>query len=214
MIAITYFGHSAFKIRGRKASLVTDPYGKEVFGRLMPKLAADIVTISHFHDDHNALERVSGEPFIVKEPGEYEIKGVFILGIPSFHDNVLGAKRGKNTIYSIEIEGVKICHLGDLGHRLSEKEQEEINGVSVLMIPVGGVYTIDAKKAVEIINQVEPKIVMPMHYRLPDSKIELGSLDKFLSEMGERTTRKLEVLKISKDKIPEEGKIVVLNAHS
>lgn len=212
MVTITYFGHSAFRIRGKKTSILTDPYGKDVFGRLFPKVEADVVTVSHEHADHNAVDRVDGDPFIVNQPGEYEIKGAFILGIASFHDAVEGAKRGQNTICSIEIDGVRICHLGDLGHRLSDKQQEEINGVDVLMVPVGGVYTLDAKKAAEVVAQVEPNIVLPMHYQLPDLKIKLGSLSKFLEEMGEKSPQKMAVLKLEREKIEEERKVVVLDA--
>lgn len=214
MISITYFGHSAFRIRGKKATVVTDPYDESVFARVMTKVAADIVTVSHSHHDHNAVSRVIGEPFVVDRPGEYEIKGVFILGVPSFHDSEKGARRGKNTIFVIELDGVKICHLGDLGHKLTDRQEEEINGVDILMVPVGGVYTLDASGAVEVVNQVEPKVVMPMHYQLSDSKIKLHSLDKFLNEIGEKEVQRRDVLKVGKDKFSEERKVVVLNARS
>lgn len=214
MIAITYFGHSAFRIRGKEKTVVTDPYDKRVFGLVMAKVAADIVTVSHHHHDHDAIERVSGEPFVIDQPGEYEIKGTFILGIASFHDTEEGAKRGKNTIYLIEMEGVKICHLGDLGHKLTDRQQDQINGVDVLLVPVGGVYTLEVKKMVDLINQIEPKIVVPMHYKLQGSLIKLGTLEKFLEEIGEKNPQKLEVLKIHKDKLPEERKVVVLHARS
>lgn len=214
MLTITYFGHSAFRIHGKKATVVTDPYDETVFGRVMVKVSADIVTVSHSHCDHSDTSRVTGDPFIVDQPGEYEIKRVFILGVPSFHDAEKGAKRGKNTIYVIEIDGVKICHLGDLGHKLTDKQQEEISGVDIIMVPVGGVYTLDVAKAVEVVNQVEPKVVMPMHYQLPDSKIKLGSLDKFLNEIGEKKARRVSVFKVEKDKFGEERKVVVLNARS
>lgn len=214
MITITYLGHSAFKIRGKKASVLTDPYDEAVFGRVMAKVSADIVTISHSHHDHSDISRVVGNPFVVDQSGEYEIKGIFILGVPSFHDTEEGAKRGKNNIYVIEIDGVKICHLGDLGHKLTDKQQEEINGVDIIMVPVGEVYTLDVSKAVEVVNQVEPKVIMPMHYQLPDSKIKLQSLDKFLNEIGEKEVQKVNIFKIEKDRVGEERKVVVLNARS
>ncbi len=214
MISIIYFGHSAFRIRGKRATIVTDPYGESVFGRVMTKVSADVVTVSHSHDDHSEVSRVMGEPFVIDQPGEYEIKGVFILGVSSFHDAEKGAKRGKNNIYAIETDGVKICHLGDLGHKLSDKQQEEINGVDILMVPVGGVYTLDASKAVEVVNQVEPKVVIPMHYQLPDSKIKLGTLEKFLNEIGEKKVLKTNVFKAERDKFGEERRVVVFNARS
>lgn len=210
---ITHIGHSCFKIQGGKAILITDPFDSSI-GLKMPKIQADIVTVSHDHYDHANTQRIVGvseqeEPFVIKGPGEYEIKEVVILGIGSFHDNQKGKVRGTNTIYLIEIDGLKLVHLGDLGHLLEEEHLEKLGEVDVLFIPVGGGFTLDYRKAVEVVEQVEPKIVIPMHYKTPDLNLDIDKIDKFLREIGikeERMTR----LKISKRDLPEERKLIIL----
>lgn len=152
--------------------------------------------------------------FVINEPGEYEIAGVSILGIPSFHDNSQGSKRGRNAIFIIDIDGLRLVHLGDLGHKLDEPQLEEINGSDLLFIPVGGDFTIDAKKAAEVINQVGPKIVTPMHYCLPGLKFKLAPVGDFLKEMGAMEIKPVDKLVLSKDKLPEEKEVVVLNVRS
>ena len=210
---ISYLGHSSFKIKGKEAVLVTDPFSKEATGINFPKVEADIVTISHNHGDHNQSPEVLGSPFIISGPGEYEVRGVSVTGISSFHDTNGGAERGTNTIYLIEMDGLKICHLGDLGHKLSDRELQEISGVDILLIPVGGVYTIGPKEAVTIVSQIEPKIVIPMHYNTPDHSQEIfgkmATVHDFLQEIGENG-ESLAKLSLSRDNLPAETKIVVL----
>lgn len=210
---IQYFGHSCFRIKGKDAILVTDPYSPEV-GLKMDKISADIVTVSHQHYDHNNISVVTGttkrpNPFIISSPGEYEISGVFIYGVSSFHDAVKGAKRGNNTIYVINMDGIKLSHLGDLGHRLTDEQLEEVNGVDILMIPVGGTYTLDPHQAVEVISQIEPRVVIPMHYKLPGLKIVLAPVEEFLKEIGVEV-KPTDKLVTSLDKLPEERQVVVL----
>jgi L-ascorbate metabolism protein UlaG (beta-lactamase superfamily) len=212
---IVYLGHSAFKIKGKEATVVTDPYDKYI-GFLMMKTEAQVVTISHEHKDHNCLERVTGEPFVVRGPGEYEIKGISIFGIPTYHDGEEGEKRGKNTIYVIEVDGIRICHLGDLGHKLSDAVLEEVNGVDVLLVPVGGVFTIGPKTATSVVGQIQPSIVVPMHYKTPKHNKEsfgkVAEVDKFLKEIGFEDAKKLDKLKIQgKEQISEEMEVIVLN---
>jgi L-ascorbate metabolism protein UlaG (beta-lactamase superfamily) len=212
---ITYLGHSSFRIKTKKAIIVTDPYNDSYVGFKIPKTTAEIVTVSHQHRDHNFIKGVSGakagtEPFIINGPGEYEINQIFILGIGSFHDEVRGEKRGRNTIYLISADDLKVCHLGDLGHALSEKQVEEVNQVDVLFIPVGGIYTIDAKKAVEVINQIEPKIIVPMHYAAPGLSFKLNPLKDFLELMNAERQEQLAKLSVKVEDLPEERKIVVL----
>ncbi|HEX9664750.1 MAG TPA: MBL fold metallo-hydrolase, partial [Patescibacteria group bacterium] len=132
---ITWLGHSAFKIESKDITLVTDPYDPKI-GFKFPKITADIVTISHDHFDHAYAEGVAGEPFIIDSAGEYEIKEVFVMGLPSFHDKKEGADRGGNIIYKIELENITIAHLGDLGHVLTDEQTEKLQGVDILMIPV------------------------------------------------------------------------------
>lgn len=210
---ITWLGHSSFRLQGKSSSdvvsIVIDPYKSEKVGLKMPKVEADIVTISHDHDDHNNLEAIKGEPFIIRGAGEYEIKGVYIDGIHSFHDGEKGAKRGDNIIYRFDIEDISIAHLGDLGHELDDKQLERLEGTDILLIPVGGVYTIDAQKAVSIINQVEPRIVIPMHYKVPGLKFDLDPVEKFLKAIAIKP-RHEEKLKISKKDLPQDDMEVIV----
>ncbi|MDP1722475.1 MAG: MBL fold metallo-hydrolase [Candidatus Gottesmanbacteria bacterium] len=211
---ITYLGHSSFKLRGKAATVVTDPYGSNI-GLTFPKhVEADIVTVSHQHEDHNALRLVEGNPFIVTGPGEYEIKGVGVVGLGVYHDDQKGAKRGKNTIYRIEIDGLSVVHLGDLGHELTAADVDSLDGVDILLVPVGGVYTIDASVAAKIVGEIEPTIVIPMHYNRPglDQKMfaELSGVDAFLKEMGKTEVSPQPKFSVTRDKLPEEMQVVVL----
>lgn len=197
---------------------MTDPFSSEI-GVDFPKTTADIITVSHQHHDHNNVSGVAGtirrtEPFVISGPGEYEIAGVFIYGIPSFHDGEAGAKRGGNTIYVINMDGIRLAHLGDLGHRLSDRQLEEINGVDVLMIPVGGNYTLSPAEAVGVIGQIEPKIVVPMHYKIPGSNIEIATVEEFVKEVGLEGIKPEDKLIVYKEKLPEERQVVILNARN
>jgi len=208
---ITYLGHSSFKIKGKNASVVTDPYD-DYIGLKFPKVEADIVTVSHDHKDHNQHKRVSNIKRVVDGPGEYEISGVSIIGIPSFHDNKKGTLRGRNIIFIFEIDGIKIVHFGDLGHKLSNKKIEKISGADILMIPVGGKYTIGSTEAFEIVKSIEPAVTIPMHYQTPNlSKKDFGeltSVEAFVTETGlkSETTKKL---KFTKSLLETEQKVVI-----
>jgi L-ascorbate metabolism protein UlaG (beta-lactamase superfamily) len=216
-VEIIWFGQSCFLIRSKDGYIVTDPYSPEIGLKLPKNLKANIVTISHNHFDHNFVEAVSGmddehPPFVINGPGEYEVNNVEIIGLSTFHDHQKGNLRGKNTVYTFKLEDLEICHLGDLGHSLSDEEIEKLNQVDILLVPVGGTYTIDAKKALEVINQIDPKIVIPMHYQIKglSNSISLEGVDKFLKEIGAEVTP-LDLLKISKNDLEEEErKIFVL----
>ncbi len=210
---ITWIGHSCFKIQDKVGpdgiTLTTDPFDKSV-GLKVPNFESDIVTVSHDHYDHNNVKSLRGNPFVIDSAGEYDVKGVMIEGIESFHDEKEGAERGKNIIYRIEMDSIVIAHLGDLGHILNDKQLERLAGVDILMIPVGGKYTIDAKKAVSVVSQIEPRIIIPMHYKIKGSKIDIDSVDKFIKELGLKPTEE-EKLKISKRDLPQEDmELVVL----
>lgn len=214
---ITWFGQACFSIKSKEARIVTDPYNDQ-YGLKVPKnLKADIVTVSHEHFDHNNVSAVSGvaegqAPFIIKSPGEYEVNNIEIIGVPSFHDTEKGSLRGNNTIYIFHLEDMGVCHLGDLGHTLIDEELEKLNQVDILLVPVGGTYTIDAQKAVEVTNQIDPKIVIPMHYQIEGLSTRLGieGVDKFLKEIG-AGYQPQDTLKISKNELPqEERKIITL----
>jgi len=213
---IIWKGQSCFQIitqtgKNNQTSLVIDPFDESI-GLRVPKLEADILLITHSHFDHSNKRAISGSPFIIDGPGEYEIKNVFIQGIPSWHDEKEGKDRGENTIYTIEAEDLKLSHLGDLGQKeLSDEQLNKIGDVDILMIPVGGIYTIDSKIAPKIISQIEPKIVIPMHYQIPRLKAKLDGLDKFLKAMGVKSTEPLNKLAIKKKDLPEEEmRIIVL----
>lgn len=209
---IAFLGHASFRLKGKTATLVTDPFDSEMVGLKFPKVSADIVTVSHEHKDHNQVELVRDIKKVVSGPGEYEINEVSIIGIASYHDEKKGKLRGKNTVYVIEMDGLRIVHLGDLGHKLSEKVLEQIGGVDVLMIPVGGEYTLGPTEAAEMVRSVEPKIVVPMHYQRPklnpEAFAKLVPVDSFLTQMG-LPVEKTNKLSIKAETIGEEQKVVL-----
>ena len=207
-------GHASFKLRGKKATVVTDPYNSDTVGIKFPKnVEANILTVSHEHPDHNDVHAVSGEPYVVRGPGEYEINGVSIIGISTFHDAEGGAVRGKNTAYRIEIDGVRIAHLGDVGHVLTSAQLDALDGIDILFLPVGGEMTVDAKAAAAIVADMEPKIVIPMHYATekldPTFAAKLSPVALFLKEIGKEGIVPVTKLSVSKDKIPLEMQVVL-----
>lgn len=209
-MVITWYGHSCFKIQSGETVIFCDPFNKEV-GLVPPRGQAHIVTISHHHYDHDNSESLSGNPLIIDGAGEYEVKGINIKGIFSFHDNQEGKERGTSIIYVIELEGIKTCHLGDLGQKkLSGEQLERIGDVDILMIPVGGNFTIDGEEAVDIINQIEPKIVIPMHYRISGLNLKIDSADVFLKEMGASKKEALDKLTLKKKDLPHETEVVIM----
>jgi L-ascorbate metabolism protein UlaG (beta-lactamase superfamily) len=217
MAKITWAGQSCFQIsvsnsKDHEANIVIDPFDEKI-GLKVPNFSADILLVTHDHYDHNNIKAIKGDPFLIKGPGEYEIKGVFIRGIPSSHDDSEGKERGQNTIYAIEAEEIKFCHLGDLGQKqLTDEQLELIDGVDVLMIPVGGTFTISFSEAQKIISQIEPKIIIPMHYALPKLKIDLDDVGKFLKTMGKNSIVPQDKFTIKQKDLPKEGamEIVVL----
>jgi L-ascorbate metabolism protein UlaG (beta-lactamase superfamily) len=207
---IRWHGQSFIEIKAKEADIVIDPYGAEV-GFKPPKVKADILCITHQHTDHSNKEAVSGNPFIIETTGEYALKGIFIKGVPAFHDNELGRKRGTNIIYVIDSEKMTLCHFGDIGQEeLSEKQLEEIGEVDIAFIPVGGVYTVNGIGAAHILHQIEPKIVIPIHYKIDGLKYDLEKVDTFLKEVGQTNPKKLKEVKLSPTSLPEEGPEVIL----
>lgn len=211
-MVITWYGQSCFKIQTGETVLAIDPFNKAI-GLTPPRFRADILAITHDHYDHNNKENINGEPFLIDGPGEYEIKGLEILGIESFHDDSEGAQRGKNTIYKINMDEIQVCHLGDLGQKkLTDKQLQALGEIDILIIPVGGKYTIDATEAITVINQIEPRLVIPMHYKIPGLKIDIGGLPEFLKEFGSKETKPEEKLTLKKKDLPqkEETKLIIL----
>ncbi len=226
-MTISWFGQSCFRIEAKKGSILIDPFSPDI-GLRPPKIKDDLVLVSHEHYDHNNTESAGPteflgglkhrqettprEPFIIRTPGEYEKNGIAVLGVRSFHDKSEGKERGPNTIYVIKSEDMSVCHLGDLGQeKLTEQQVEEIGDVDILMIPVGGNYTINHKEAVGVISQIEPKIVIPMHYKVKGLESDIEGADKFVKELG-LTPEPADKFKIAKKTLPtEEIKLVMFN---
>jgi L-ascorbate metabolism protein UlaG (beta-lactamase superfamily) len=212
---IKYLGHSCFQLKGKDASVVTDPFDEKMVGLKLGKLSTDIVTISHEHADHNKRDNIEGDPIIFDLPGEYEKKGIRITGIATYHDKTQGQERGKNTIFKIEIDGVSILHCGDLGHELTDEMLEELGEIHVLLVPVGGFYTIAADEALKVIKQVEPSLVIPMHYNQEGVNPELGSklamVDDFLTKVGVGPQEKVKKLVVKKEEFTGDMKVVVMD---
>ncbi len=211
---ISYLGHSCFKIEtkgnGDNVTIVIDPF-EDSLGLKMPKVKADIALVSHDHFDHNNLAAITGQPFVATTSGEFEIKNIFVYGVETFHDAQQGSERGPNTAWRIDAEGLSVVHLGDLGHSLTEKQLEILEGVDILMIPVGGKYTIDAKTASQVVAEIEPRIVIPMHYKVAGLKVDIDPLDAFAKEMGIKTTDQVDKLKINKKDLElEDTKVIIL----
>lgn len=207
---ITWLGHSCFRIKGNQAVIITDPFPPEL-GYSLGKQTANIVTVSHQHPSHSYVKDIGGEPKLITGPGEYEISNVLIIGIDTFHDSVKGQSRGKNTVYLMEIDGVAVCHLGDIGHVLSDEHVEEMGNVDVLLLPVGGVSTINAAMAAEVIRKLEPKAVIPMHYKTPMLNRELDPVDGFLKEMGMGQVEPRPKLSLSRSNLPVSTQVFVLS---
>jgi len=210
---ITWLGHSCFKIQDKTGTdgitIVTDPFDKEI-GLKVPNCEADIVTISHDHHDHNNVSALRGTPYLINTAGEYDVKGILLRGVESYHDEQKGKERRNNIIYRMEVDGVSVSHLGDLGHVLDDKQLEVLVGTDILLIPVGGKFTLDAKKAVEVVSQIEPRIVIPMHYNDGNVNItELAGVEKFIKEMGIKPIEE-DKLKISKKDLPQEDMLLYL----
>jgi len=175
------------------------------------KPTARIVTVSHQHEGHSYIQGISGEPRPVTGPGEYEISGVLIIGIATFHDGERGRKRGKNTVYLMEIDEISVCHLGDLGHVLTGEQVEEIDNVDVLLLPVGGVSTVNAPMAAEVVRQLEPKAVIPMHYKTPTLNWELEPVERFLKEIGAKEVNSQPKLSLTKSSLPSSTQVFLLD---
>jgi len=213
---IQYYGHSCFKITTKPAgrgqediNIFLDPFDKSI-GLRPPQGQANLVLSSHEHSDHNNVEALKGDPRVINIPGEYSVGGVHIVGLQSYHSE---KKDIINIVFVLESEDLKICHLGDLGVDLTEKQMEDIDGVDVLMIPIGGNYTIDFKKAVEIVKKIEPKIIIPMHYKIKGSNLDIDDEKKFCNEIGNCPKEKTSKLNIKKKDL--EGKsmeVVIMDA--
>lgn len=214
---IYWYGQACFKLKGKNASVIFDPFDPEFTGLKLPKdFSSDMVLVSHGHRDHNNADAVvagaGGKPMVFERPGEYEVGGVVVTGINSFHDNANGAERGANTIFHLMFDGLDIVHLGDLGQsKLTEEQIAAIGQTDILFIPVGEQFTINAEAASNIVAQLEPKIIIPMHYKIEGLKFEeLVGVEGFLKEMGSENAVSQPKLSITKDKLPDEPQVILL----
>lgn len=209
---IEYLGHSCFKLtESTGTSVVCDPYDPSV-GYDMPEVSADAVTVSHHHYDHDNVKAVGGNPAVIDGECSYDLPGVEINAIKSFHDGTRGKKRGDNLIFKFRMDGIDICHLGDLGEACSSELIDVLLPVNVLLIPVGGNYTIDAEMAKEYVDRIMPDIVIPMHYRTKDCKLDVDKADEFLERFDSECVEEIDGNKIelSRSDLSGETKIIVL----
>ncbi|MDD3946914.1 MAG: MBL fold metallo-hydrolase [Clostridia bacterium] len=178
---VEWLGHSSFKLtESTGISLITDPFDAEKVGISYPEVSADYVTVSHKHFDHDAVENIKGYKAVIDMPGVHDLCGVTVYGLMSYHDHKKGALRGRNIIYKIRMDGVEVCHLGDIGEDLSPMLAELIGSINVLMVPVGGRYTVNARQAKEYVDMLMPDVVIPMHYMAEGYHTVLDDLDDFL----------------------------------
>jgi len=212
---IKWYGHSAFLITSDQGTkIITDPYEPGAFGGQLSygkiKDQVDIVLTSHDHADHNYTKDLPGTPHVVKGSGSKTIKGVSMKGVSTYHDSSKGSERGANTIFTLKIDNIQLCHLGDLGHLLSDKELAEIGPVDILLIPVGGFFTIDPKEATRVAEQIKPKILIPMHFKTEKCGFPIASVEDFLK--GKINTKRPKASEAAFDKttLPQQMEIVVL----
>lgn len=208
---IKWLGHASFLITSDAGiRIITDPYmPNERLTYDEIKESSDIVTVSHDHFDHNNVAAVRGNPEVVKEAKE--IKGIKFNGIPTYHDDTGGSQRGNNIIFYFEVDGIRVCHLGDLGHPLSDKQVAELDNVDILLIPVGGNYTIDAKVTIEICGKLTPKVIIPMHFRNERcSSFPVAGVEDFLQ--GKQGVTKLDTseTEFKAGQLPATTQIIVL----
>jgi L-ascorbate metabolism protein UlaG (beta-lactamase superfamily) len=209
---VTWLGQSCFRLRGKSAAVVTDPFPPAIGPKL--RLESNLVTVSHPHENHSHVQSVK-DAYVVEGPGEYEVAGVTVRGLPTYHDGQQGAEHGRNTVFVIEVDDVRVCHLGDLGHTLDDRTLETIGNVDVLLVPVGGGRTLDGAKAAEVVRQVEPRYVVPMHFGHPSLRTELAPVDRFLKEMGVPESEAQTRLTVQASQAAEsETKVVVLDPRS
>jgi len=213
---IKYLGHASFMITSANGTkIITDPYDAAYVAEGGPsydeiKESADIVIVSHEHSDHNNVATVRGNPEVVRGATTAEVKGINFKGMPTYHDDAGGKLRGNNAIICFEVDGIMICHLGDLGHPLSDKQTAELGSVDILLIPVGGYYTIDAKTATQICDRLKPKVIIPMHYKTNKCGFPIAGVDEFAR--GKKNVDKLDTSEVEfkQGELPASTKIIIL----
>jgi L-ascorbate metabolism protein UlaG (beta-lactamase superfamily) len=210
-VDVTWLGHASFRLRGREAALITDPYSRSL-GLNPARQSAEIVTVSHESPNHSAVETVAGGPRILRGPGEYEVSGVMIRGVATLGERLASGQAERNTAYAIEMDELLVCHLGDLGRTLNPEQIETLKDPDVLLVPVGGECTISPAEAAEVVSQLEPKLVIPMHYALPGIKVKLEPVERFCREMGIEEVRSQPRLSVSRGSLPDETTVLILES--
>lgn len=189
---LQWLGHSSFRLEeSTGTSVVTDPYHPYI-GIEMPEVEVDVVTVSHKHDDHDNVGVIKGNPMIIDTVGSFDVKGIGILGIETYHDEVEGEKRGRNLIYKYRIDGIDVCHMGDIGEECTPELAEAIGPVNILLLPVGGEYTIDAEIAKDYVDKLMPDMVIPMHYRTRGVELDIDKVDAFLRLFDDEVIEEVE----------------------
>jgi len=209
---VKWLGHASFLITSETGTkIITDPYhvgGGLSYGEIGE--SADIVTVSHEHGDHNNVEAVKGSPQVVKGAGAKDAKGIKFNGVATYHDEAQGGQRGTNTVFCFEVDGMKVCHLGDLGHALSDKEVAAVGRVDVLLVPVGGFFTIDPKVATAVSGKLAPKVIIPMHFKNNKCAFPLAVVDEFTKGKSGVTQPNVSEVEFKRGKLPAATQIVVL----
>ncbi len=197
---ITPLGHSCFLLEeSTGTTVITDPYSSDI-GITLPSVRADVVTVSHAHYDHNNVKAVLGDPMVIDKPGMHDVKGVQIFGLNTYHDEANGKHRGSNVIFNIRMDGVNVCHLGDVGHGPSPMMIEAIGPVDILLVPVGGNYTIDAELAKEYVDRLMPSVIIPMHYKTDDVDMDIDGVDAFLDYFDKEDVEYVKAGKVEFDR--------------
>jgi L-ascorbate metabolism protein UlaG (beta-lactamase superfamily) len=207
---ITWYGRACFRLKGRDATVITDPCPPST-GFVAGKHDVDLLTLSHDHADHTYTRSITAG-LTLKRPGEYEFHDLLVAGIGTFHDAVGGQERGRNVIFSFEVDGVHIAHLGDLGHLLSEEQLTELGPIDVLLVPAGGMFTVTPAEAAEVVSQISPKIVIPMHFAIDGGSTDLQPVDKFLQEMAVSEPIRQPKAVVTPSSVPDETQVILLDA--
>jgi L-ascorbate metabolism protein UlaG (beta-lactamase superfamily) len=207
---ITWYGRACFRLKGRDATVITDPCPPST-GFVAGKHDVDLLTLSHDHADHTYTRSITAG-LTLKRPGEYEFHDLLVAGIGTFHDAVGGQERGRNVIFSFEVDGVHIAHLGDLGHLLGEEQLTELGPIDVLLVPAGGMFTVTPAEAAEVVSQISPKIVIPMHFAIDGGSTDLQPVDKFLQEMAVSEPIRQPKAVVTPSSLPDETQVILLDA--
>jgi L-ascorbate metabolism protein UlaG (beta-lactamase superfamily) len=208
-VEITWYGRACFRLKGKHAAVITDPCPPKT-GFVAGKHDVDLLTISHDHADH-AYTRSIHAGMTLTRPGEYEFADLLVTGVRTWHDGVEGKERGENVIFAFEVDGVHVCHLGDLGHVLTDEQLHEIGPIDVLLVPAGGNFTLSPREAAEVVAQLEPKVVIPMHFALDGASTDLMGPETFLHELAAEPIR-LPKASLTPSTLPEETQVVLLEA--